>query len=164
MNCVAIGLITVAAPTGPGSRSSPIASRTQRMSRRVVCMAARIPCARAFCLTEIATGEAHRQSEPSPRPRHRARAALICVKVVKAGGGSIRHSTADLECMERCYNCPGCREVAFMVVQRQPDVLQCLHCGCVWEFEPPSPDAEAHLLRVAGTAEGCVGRIATRPD
>jgi ribosomal protein L37AE/L43A len=35
--------------------------------------------------------------------------------------------------VKRSYNCPECGQVAFIVLSR--GVLQCLYCGCAWEFQ-----------------------------
>ena len=36
--------------------------------------------------------------------------------------------------MKRSYDCPECGRVAFIVLGCE--VLECLYCGCAWEFQP----------------------------
>ena len=39
----------------------------------------------------------------------------------------------------RSEDCPGCKEVAFIVVT-YPDVVECLNCGTRWRFVMPLPN------------------------
>lgn len=57
----------------------------------------------------------------------------------KRGRRSNERADISPRAMQLSYDCPECKEAAFVVV-RHPNILRCLHCGCRWEFALPTPE------------------------